>query len=135
MSTLVIANLAVDDGERGTAAGADTADRAEFNALPFEALGHPIPLQLHEQWASSFDKAGRARTDQAAVLGRRIKVKQVIKTGRSPHSAIGQLQMPCDLAQMGWLQIANRGLASIQDFDQPIRVGPLAVEIVGEEGV
>ena len=97
----MIADLAVNDGEWGAAAGADAAHRAECNALLLEVLGHPIPLQLVEQWTSSFDKAGGARADQAAVLGRRIKMKQMIKTGRSPNPAVGQVQMPCDLAQMG----------------------------------
>jgi hypothetical protein len=89
LSTLVIANPAVDDGEWGAAACANTAHCAEFYTLLFEELGFPIPLKLLQHWARSFDKAGRARTNQAAVLWGSFKAKEVIKTGRSPNVAIG----------------------------------------------
>lgn len=125
----MIADITINDDEWGSATGADAANRAELNALLFEHLLHPIPLKLLQDMVSSFDKTSGPRANQAAVLGRWIKVKKVIETGCSPNSAIGQAQMLCDLVQMESTHIAMDSLAAIQDLDQGILVATLAVEI------
>ena len=58
----------------------------------------------------------------------RLETKQVVEAGGAHHSAEGQLQLPGDVAQQRFAQMAVKLLAAVQHFDQAVCLMAVALQ-------